>query len=111
MYPKNSQTIKGPYSNLTLAEKDIKEFEAIDGISMIIKTVDGIIQEDKNTIELVNSNTNKKVFAKKMSRGYETQDHVNDLIQGLKNNCKFVVDRIILENILTIKIVLKFYLR
>ena len=44
MYPKNSQTIKGPYSNLTLAEKDIKEFEAIDGISMILKTVDGIIQ-------------------------------------------------------------------
>ena len=104
-YPKNSQTIKGPYSNLTLAEKDIKEFEAIDGISMIIKTVDGIIQEDKSTIALVNAKT-KKIFAKEMSRGYdESGVHVNNLIQGLKNNCKFVVDRIILENILTIKIV------
>ena len=87
-YPQNSQIIKGPFLNLTLAEKVLKKFEADMGISMILKTVDGIIQEDKNTIELVNSNTNKKVFAKKMSRGYETQDHVNDLIQGLKNNCK-----------------------
>ena len=86
-FPKNSQIIKGPFLNLTLAEKVLKKFEANDGLSMILKTVDGIIQEDKTTIELVNAKT-KKVFAKKMSRGYETQDHINDLIQGLKNNCK-----------------------
>ena len=87
-YPKNSQIIKGPFLNLTLAKKELKKFEANMGISMILKTVDGIIQEDKNTIELVNANTKKKVFAKKMGRGYETQDHVKDLIQGVKNNCK-----------------------
>ena len=80
IHPPNNQTIRGPYSNITLAEKDLKEFEANGGRSMILKTVDGIIQEDKNTIELVND--------KKTSRDYENMNHAQSLIQSVKNKCK-----------------------
>ena len=75
-----SKEIKGPYSNFTLAENDLKIFRKMGGHSMILKTVDGVIQEDENTIELVNG--------KKISRDYENMDVALALIQSVKNKCK-----------------------
>ena len=78
IHPQNKQEIKGPYSNLTLAEKELIEFEAIGGISMILETVDGIIQEDENTIGKVNAIKTTK----------NNKNQVQSLIQSSKNKCK-----------------------
>ena len=69
--------IRGPYSNLTLAENDLKEFGDKGGYSMILKTVNGVIQEDEHEIDLVNK-----------EKYYENDEEVQSLIQNLKNKCK-----------------------
>ena len=69
--------IRGPYSNLTLAENDLKEFGDKGGYSMILKTVDGVIQENENEIDLVNK-----------EKKYGNDEELQSLIQNLKNKCK-----------------------
>ena len=39
---RGSPEFKGPYSNLTLAENDLKEFGDLGGMSMIIKVVGAV---------------------------------------------------------------------
>ena len=71
---------KGFYSNLTLAENTLKEFGDKGGLSMIVKVVGGIIEENESEIEAINSKI----------KNYDNIDEVRNMIEILKLKCKLI---------------------
>ena len=86
---------KGFYSNLTLAENTLKEFGDKGGLSMIVKVVGGIIEENESEIEAINSKI----------KNYDNIDEVRDMIEILKLKCKLIF----VKNVSIFCIIIKFF--